>query len=215
MKINEQLFPYFLKAGKLKKYGAKDVIYMQEDASNSLYLLLKGRVRVYAVLSTGDELTYEILEKGRIFGDSSFFKNTPRPTTVSCVNDVELVECQLDDLYPYLSQSKDLTIALLQTLSENCDHLTSLLKRAYYYDRYEKVASFLLEETKEDNPERGIFDATLPYTHEELAMVIGLSRVTTTKVLNKFKKKNYINLAYKKIQVIDRDGLKSEIKQIS
>ena len=213
MKIQVELFPYFMKAGKLRKYQSKDLIYMQEDSSTSLYLLLKGRVRVYVILPSGEEMTYEILEKGRIFGDSSFFKNTPRPTTVSCVNDVELIECQLDDLYPYLTSSKELTIALLQTLSENCDYLSTLLKRAYHYNRYEKVASFLLEETKKDNPERGIYDATLPYTHEELAMVIGLSRVTTTKVLNHFKKMNYIELSYKKIKVINRFGLMQEINK--
>ncbi len=106
------------------------------------------------------------------------------------VNEVELISCYLDDLYPYLSESKELTIALLQLLSQTCDYMTSLLKKAYTYNRYEKIASFLLEQTVTDNINKGIINSTLPYTHEEIATLVGLSRVTVTKILNDFVKKD-------------------------
>ena len=47
MKIAENLFNYFKNTGTLIKYQPNDIIYMQEDSSNNLYLILKGRVRVY------------------------------------------------------------------------------------------------------------------------------------------------------------------------
>lgn len=207
MKIKKHLFHYFEKAGSIVHYHPNDLIYIQEDTSNCLYLIIKGRVRVFLMTQAGDELTFGILEKGDIFGDSSFFQNSPRPTTVMSINEVELIACPLDSLYPYLMESKELTIALLQLLSENCDYLSTRLKRAYTYNRYEKVASFILELTAEDAPGKDILDQTLPYTHEEISTFIGLSRVTTTKVLNEFQRDGLIKLAYKKVQVIDRDGL--------
>lgn len=207
MKIEKTLFHYFEKAGTVVHYHPNDIIYMQEDTSNCLYLIIKGRVRVFLMTQTGEELTFAILEKGDIFGDSSFFQNSPRPTTVMAINDVELISCPLDSLYPYLMESKELTIALLQLLSENCDYLSTRLKRAYTYDRYEKVASFLLEQTEQDSPEKNIVNQTLPYTHEELSTFIGLSRVTTTKVLNEFQDRGLIELGYKKIHVTNRKTL--------
>ncbi len=207
MKINENLFHFFEQAGTKVIYHPNDIIYMQEDDSTNLYLILKGRVRVFNINPMGEEITFEFLNKGRIFGESSFFQNSLRPTTVMAVNEVELISCYLDDLYPYLSESKELTIALLQLLSQTCDYMTSLLKKAYTYNRYEKIASFLLEQTITDNINKGIINSTLPYTHEEIATLVGLSRVTVTKVLNDFVKKGYIKNKYRKIIILNKKAL--------
>lgn len=201
MKINENLFHYFEKAGSKVTYHPHDIIYMQEDDANSLYLITKGKVRVYLINENGDEVVLEIIDKGRIFGESSFIQNSSRPTTVSAITDVELISCQLDNLYPYLSESKDLTVSLLQLMSHTCDYLSRAVKKAYTYNRYEKIAAFLLEQTIESN--------IVPYTHEEIASIVGLSRVTTTKVLNEFVQKEYIENKYKKIKVINKKVLSS------
>lgn len=207
MKIKKELFRYFEKAGTIVHYRPNDLIYMQEDNSNCLYLIIKGRVRIFLVTTSGEELTFTIQETGDIFGDSSFFQNSPRPTSVMAVNEVTLISCPLASLYPYLMESQELTISLLKLLSENCDYLSTRLKRAYTYNRYEKVASFLLELTAKDDPEKDIINQTVPYSHEEISTFIGLSRVTTTKVLNEFQKQGLIKLAYKKVQVINKEGL--------
>ena len=212
MKINKNLFDYFYKAGIPVQYHKNDIIYMQDDYSNNLYLVIKGRVRVYALSSNGEEITYDILDEGRIFGDSSFFQNSPRPTTVSAINDVELISCTLENLYPYLKDSHELTIALLKLMSQTCDYLSTLLKRSYTYNRFEKIASFLLEVTQTDNPNKNIIHNTIPYTHEEISTIVGLSRVTTTKVLNEFQKNGYIKIEYKKITVLNKEALSKLIR---
>ena len=202
MKIKENLFHYFEQAGTKVIYHPHDIIYMQEDDANSLYLILRGRVRVYVMTSSGEEVTLEIIDRGRIFGESSFIQNSSRPTSVEAINEVELIACHLNDLFPYLKESNELTISLLQMMSQTCDYLSAMVKRAYTYNRYEKVASFLLEQEQQINH-------TISYTHEELASLLGLSRVTVTKVLNEFAKKGYIKIAYKKISIINKKGLAS------
>ncbi len=199
MKINENLFHYFEQAGSKVTYHPHDIIYMQEDDANSLYLITTGRVRVFLMNENGEEVVLEIIDKGRIFGESSFIQNSFRPTTVSAVSEVELIACQLDNLYPYLTESKELTVSLLQLMSHTCDYLSSAIKKAYTYNRYEKIAAFLIEQTQDNN--------IVPYTHEEIASIVGLSRVTTTKVLNEFVNKDYIQNKYKKIKVINKKAL--------
>lgn len=207
LKIADNLFPYFEKVGIKRKYQAQELIYMQEDDAKYLYLIIKGRVRVYDISTSGIEMTYDVLDKGRIFGESSFFQNAYRPTTVSAINDVELILCKLEDLYPYLNESKELTISLLQMMNETCNHVTKLLKWSQTYNRYEKIAAFLLDLTKQDNVYKDIIDGVIPYTHQEIASSTGLARVTVTKILNQFAKENYIKIKYGKIKVIDKEGL--------
>jgi len=207
IKIPEELYYYFEKVGKSLAYHKNDIIYMQDDNATHLYLIKNGRVRVYSSSKDGSEITIEIVEKGRIFGESSFVQSSKQPTTVSAVNDVELISCSLEDLYPYLTQSKELMILLFQLLSNTCNHLSSLLNQAYFYNRYEKVANFLLQQTAVPNKDKNISEDCIPYSHEEIASCIGLNRVTTTKILNYFSKLGYIKLKYKKVIILEREAL--------
>ncbi|KAA9005474.1 Crp/Fnr family transcriptional regulator [Paenibacillus spiritus] len=207
IKVPESLYPYFQQAGNSMGVRPGERIYMQGDQANRLYLITKGRVRVYCISKEGEELTIEIVEKGRIFGESSFLYEATRQTTVDAVNEVELVSCTLESLSPYLNQSKELTFILFQLLSSTCSHLSHQLKRSNLYNRYEKVASFLLDETVYPNKDKGIRENCIPYSHEELAVCLGLNRVTVTKVLNDFKQRGWIDLQYKKVIILNRAAL--------
>lgn len=209
IKIPAELFHYFEAVGKKRSYSKDAVIYMQEDKATDLYLILSGRVRVYSLFKDGREMTIEIVEKGRIFGDSSFLQEATRPVSVSAVTKVELISCSLDAMLPYLSQSPELTKLLFQLLSETCTHLSSLLDRSYFYDRFQKVAIFLLEQTQTTNKDKDIIENILTYSHEEIAECVGLNRVTVTKILNEFQSNQWIQLAYKKIIITNREALQA------
>lgn len=211
MRIRDEQFDMFEAVGQLLHYRAGELIYMQQDSADILYLIRKGRVRVYLSTESGEEVTLEIVEKGRIFGESSFVQDACRPTTVSAVTDTELVACRLSELGPALCGSWELTSALLQMMSDTCDYLSRLVKRAYLYDRRERLAAFLLEQTAVDNPDKGIVDGALPYTHEDLALVVGLSRVTVTRVLGEFQRQGWVECCYRKIRVRDREGLRQAL----
>lgn len=207
MKLKEDLFIYFKKAGREVSYHPKEIIYLQEDSSDALFLVINGRVRVYTLTSEGKDITLDVLDKGRIFGDSSFVQCSSRPTTVEAITEVTLIKCKLVDFFPYLQDSYNLTISLLEIMSDTCNYLTNSIKKAYSYNRYEKVAAFLLELTKQDNVDRGIINSIIPYTHEDIANSVGLARVTVSKILKEFELKGYIKNSYRKIHVIDKKAL--------
>jgi CRP/FNR family transcriptional regulator, cyclic AMP receptor protein len=52
----------------------------------------------------------------------------------------------------------------------------------------------------------------IDYTHEEISRLIGIARVTTTKVLKLFEKQGWIFLEYGKIKVIDETALKQYLR---
>ncbi|XCP83528.1 Crp/Fnr family transcriptional regulator [Roseburia hominis] len=207
-KIPEKFFDLFCSIGIQKSYCKDEIIYFQNDSADFLYLVLSGRVRVYTLASSGKETTLEIIEKGRIFGESSFLSEHIRPTTVAAVNQVLLVSCSIQDLIPVLSNSTELMTLIFQHLSETCNHLSRQIHRLTNYDRYQKISSFLLEETLIPNQDKGIEQNMLPYTHEEIAETLGMNRVTVSKVLSHFAKQNLIQSKYGKIVILDRESLK-------
>ena len=91
--------------------------------------------------------------------------------------------------------------------NDNCNHLTQLLKWAQTYDRFEKVAAFLYELSATNNIEKNLLFGDIPYTHQEIADSLAISRVTVTKVLNQFKDEGLISIEYGHIKVLKRDKL--------
>ena len=213
VKIPEHLYPYFEQAGMKKQYQKQQVIYMQGDQASTMYLITKGRVRVYYISSDGKENTIEIIEKGRIFGESSFSQNASRPTTVIAVNEVRVISTSLQQLLPYLSSNEELMLLLFQHLSNTLDHLSMLVNQAHLCNRHEKVATFLLHQTAIPDKDKGIVQNTIPYTHEEIALYLGLHRVTVTNILHEFQELGWIRLSYRKVIVLQRNALLQYLQQ--
>lgn len=158
IKIPAHLQLYFEKGGTSLVYAPGETIYLQGETADRLYFIKKGRVRAFHLTRNGKELTYEIIERGRIIGESSFLGKSAYPVSVSAVNQVELLACNLEQL-----------------------------RRITLYDRYQKIASFLLHETAFPDKDRGVTPTGIPYTQEELAASLGLNRVTVSKVLSEWK----------------------------
>ena len=207
IKIPDHLTHCFEQAGHLHTYQPSQAIYLQGDQGNDIYFIRKGRVRAFYITSTGKELTFEIIEKGRIFGESSFLSQCVRPVSVNAVTEVELLVCDLHHLYTYMAESEELMRIMLQLLSNTCNHLTQQLRRVTLYDRYQKIASLLLSETKRPDQDRGVTTCSIPYTHEDVAMILGMNRVTVNKVLNEWKKNGYISISYGHITILQRGAL--------
>ena len=104
-----------------------------------------------------------------------------------------------------------MAIEIIKSLSASNDHMALLLKQAYLYDRYQTVASFLLDM---DRQYSGHLDAEnrMPFTHEQIAESTGLARVTVSRVLKEFQKQGLIELGYGKIRVLNHEGLKNKIR---
>lgn len=191
-------------------------MYKKTDLSTGreISLIVSGRVRVYCSAPSGKELTLQIVEKGRLIGETSFLHFSDAYASVCAVNDVTLISCSVERLIPFIAGSEDSLKIILQYLTETNISLARHIKRIAIYNSRQKVASFLFYETQTDNPSGGIRNHTLPYTHEELAVCLGMNRVTVTRILSSFRKLGYIRTAYGKITVLRFELLKQEFENI-
>ncbi len=207
IKFSNEEMELFMQAGYLRHFTPNEIIYLEGDIANTLCIIRKGRVRVMFGTSEGEELTIEIIEKGRLFGESSFLSKSLRPTTVTAVTDVELICCTIQQVIPCLCQNPDVLTKVLQHCSETMNHLSYSLYSFRFMDRYQRIASFLLAETGTDNPDKEITGQCLPYTHDEIAMCLGMARPTVSHVLKEFEQNGWVRCAYRKVYVLDRASL--------
>ncbi len=206
--VSDEIMTIIKKAGQEQSFSSSSFIYLQGDNSAKLYLVVHGRVRMFFIGKDGKEVTFQIIGEGQFFGESSFLSHASRQTSISAVTDVVLISITVQDLLPYLSQSADLSVTVFQLLSDNYRFLCNQVKRLSIYDRYQKVASYLVDQIINTPDKVGIQNSILPYTHEELAVCLSLNRVTVTRILKHFKEQGLVELGRKQIKILNIEGLK-------
>lgn len=199
------------KIGVLSTVQAGGMIYFEGEAADKIYYICKGRVRVFQNMRSGREVTLDVVEAGHIIGESAFVEGNVRPTSIQAVNTVQVISCRVTDLLPYFAQDPQLALHFLQQCSKTMDRLARRLNEQCLLDRYGKVASFILDLTAVDSPEKGTVGGVLPYTHENLAEALGLSRSTVSMVLKLFADKGWVENGYREVRVIDRKALSEYI----
>ena len=72
-------------------YTFGQAIVHEGDASDALYVLVSGRVRMVKRGENGDEISLGALRPGETFGEGGFSDHTVHPATVRASGDVEVV----------------------------------------------------------------------------------------------------------------------------
>jgi CRP/FNR family cyclic AMP-dependent transcriptional regulator len=83
--LPDEMFPELASMGKEIALEAGQIIYRQGDISNTIHVILTGKVRVYKLDSQGNEVQLGVLEAEDFFGELSIIDNKPHSATVECV----------------------------------------------------------------------------------------------------------------------------------
>ncbi len=193
--------------------GPGEMLYFKGDPAEKVFFIQKGRLRVFELTPSGREVTLDVVEAGHIIGESAFVANRLRPACIQAVNDVSLISLRAPELLSRLAGEPELAVHFLQQCSDTMDRLAQRLYQQCLLDRYGKVASFILDLTATDSPEKGTVGGNLPYAHAHIADSLGLNRSTVTGVLRFFENNGWIENGYKRLRVKNRAALEEYVRR--
>lgn len=105
------------KIGKLHHFGESDVLFMQNDPGDNMYIALKGEFGVYINSFTDFPVKVGSISSGRFFGEMSIIDGWPRSATIISEEDGYALSIEKEKLTLFLESSPDMAGAMLNTLS--------------------------------------------------------------------------------------------------
>ncbi len=191
-----------------KTYNGGEIIFFENDEVEKLYFLTGGRVKLTMLSPEGKEKVMTILQEGDIFGEISIFDHDPHPLTAEVVEKAHLMIINLNDLEAVIMSHPGLAIKIIEALARKTRLLTSQVRELVFKDATGRLASLLNRLSLEFGVETDAgIKIELVLTHQELANLVGVSRVTVTKLINKFIDYGIIKTDRRKIVILDRDKL--------
>jgi CRP/FNR family transcriptional regulator, cyclic AMP receptor protein len=191
----------------IRSYRRNQVIFIEEDTGNYMYLVLAGKVKVAKASSGGRETILAIHKAGDFFGEMSLLDGKTAPATVSAMEDSKIISVSGTDFHKHLMHNEKV---LLQIIDVLCARLRQVWQTQSL--SLSKADARICMGIHQLAKKHGIQDAhgiiiDLKITHQELAEMVGTSRETVTRVLTRLRDKGIIEVNQRRITLLDAQAL--------
>jgi CRP/FNR family transcriptional regulator len=191
-------------------YPEDSVLFVEGQMPRGVYILCRGKAKLSMVSSEGKTLILHISEPGEILGLSSCLLGQPYQATVESLSPCQLNFIRRDDFLQYVRNHPEAMFRVAEFLSREyraaCNEIGSL---GLAHSAAEKMARLLLGWKEFHAHSNGATTLKLTLTHEEMAQMIGSSRETVTRMLARFRAKNYIEVHGSTLLIRNRAALQS------
>lgn len=187
-RIPQHLLEQLLAAGDSRRYAVGEILFHQGDASDALYVLLSGRLRVYSGNANGREVVYNVLEPGDTLGELMLDGGT-RSASVQAVTDSECLLIKGETLRTLIRKYPELAERLMLRLIARLRHATRTIHSLALEGVFERVTA-LLEASAGADGETRCVPAHL--TQQEIANRIGATREMVNHVMQRLRREGYV-----------------------
>lgn len=189
--------------------GAGEIFYTPEDRSERLFLLQKGRVRLYRT-TDGRELTLAVVESGTVFGEMALTAQQLQGAYAQALEPTELSVMHREDLERLILEKPQVGLRITQLLSERLRRYESRLEDITLKGIPARLAGVILNLVESEGLVTGQSSIRIPthYTHQRLGTMIGTNREAVTRAFARLQDKGAVELRRRLIWVTNIDALR-------
>jgi len=182
-------------------------LFKEGSIPNMVFILKKGKVKIFQTTENGDEQIVYIYEPGDIFGYRPLLCNERHPVTARTLEESVLVCIPRSRFQELLELSPVLSRILLRNLSSEFSVWINYITTFAQYSVKERLALSLLILTEKYKKSKDSKLVEISLSRKDLASFAGTSIETVARMLTKFKNDKIIRLRKKNILVTDPESL--------
>jgi len=178
------------------------VFFQPDEMGEVLFLLKKGHVQLYRISPDGKKLILDTVGPGTIFGEMSLIGQRMYNTFAEAVEDCLICVMSRPDVERLILDQPKVSLRIMEIMGRRLRGAETSLEDMAFKGVPARLASLLLRLSSE----QGKIIAGV--THQELAEMVGTYRETATQILNGFKERGLVDLARKRVTILDSEGLR-------
>jgi CRP/FNR family cyclic AMP-dependent transcriptional regulator len=194
-----------------RMYRKDQVILIEEEAGQTLFILMSGQVKISRISEEGREVILAVMSEGDFFGELSLLDGQSRSANVIVLKDAEMLLINRDDFLSLLKEFPMIAIQLLREMAGRMRRSDSQIKSLSLKNATGKVTGTLhrLAEDIGQRDSNQVEIVSLP-TQQDLANMAGTSRETISRVLQKLISDKYIAKDGSKLTILDYEKFKKD-----
>jgi CRP/FNR family transcriptional regulator, cyclic AMP receptor protein len=180
--------------------------------NTSLYFIEHGSVRVTRPSPDGKSFVIlSLFGPGELLGNIDWVEDT-HDCSAETLEESRIFQMSRRDFEQLVRENPSFALSLIQILGTRLKQAQSRIEDLVFRQVPSRVAKLFLnlaDNHGKMTPAGIILD--LPLTHQEIADIVGSSRVTVTQVLNRFRSMNWVAIKSKRVTINDIAALEDLI----
>ena len=196
--LHDDLLREIAARGNVKQYPAHAVIINEGDAADSLFIVLAGRLKVYAANEAGKEVILSTLGPGEYVGELALDGGT-RSASVMTMEPTRCAVVAGASLRDFLAVHPDFALHLIRDLIRRVRRLTGSVKNLALEDVYHRVVALLQEQSQPQDGQRVIAQKL---TQQDIADHVGSSREMVSRIFKELVTGGYLRVDAGRITIL-------------
>jgi len=184
-----------------RAYPTNTILISEGDSTDSLYVVLEGKVKVYVSDQQGKEVILNILGPGEYFGELALLDDEPRSASVRTMAPTKVMVITKHDFKNCLATDSEMAYKLIKALISHVRALTNNVKSLALLDVYGRVARTLLDLAENVDGQTIILQKL---THQDIADMVGASREMVSRILKDLVSGGYITIKNKRFIINEK-----------
>lgn len=207
--LDENALDQIATIGTRKNFKKDAVVLFEHESGSALFIIIEGKVKISRVSDDGKEVILTILSDCDFFGEMAILDGMTRSANVTAMEDSEVFIIQRTEFINLLKTHPEVSIALLQELTQRLRSADMKIKSLSLKDAEGKVATVILQLADDVGKiKQGTVEIEkLPFQHD-LANMAGTSRETISRTLHSFAKKGLVELDGSKLRILNYEKFK-------
>lgn len=195
--LPEKYLKVLIEKGTVKSYPKNSIIVNEGDRSDSLFIILSGKVKAYLADEDGKEVLLSTQGPGEYFGEM-ILDEGPRSASVMTLEPSKFSVISSEEFKTFLFDNPDAGAELVKSLIHRVRELTKTVGSLALLDVYGRIARLLLDlATEEDG--RLVINERL--TQQDMASRVGCSREMISRILKDLRAGGYIKMDGERIVI--------------
>jgi CRP/FNR family cyclic AMP-dependent transcriptional regulator len=186
-----------------------EIVYGPEDRSDKLFLLRKGKVRIFTTVPDGREFTLEVVESGTVFGEIALTGQQLEGAYAQAMESSQVLSMITEDLEWMVLEKPEVGLRIIRGLSERLRRQETRLEDANMKDVHARLAGIIVLLVESEGVRSGTgYRIPTHYTHERLGTMIGASRRAVTRAFGLLQDEGVVELKRRLIYVTNLEALR-------
>ncbi len=205
IKLPSQDWNKLTSLGERNFYKKNTIIYNCNEYSNYVYIVDSGKVELYILDSLGNNKIIGVCGNSSLFGEIQLFDDKPNFCTAKVSVDAWIYKMHKDVFMEAISNNHQLMLANLYNLATKIRILYTQIEFLSFKPSDAKIALMLISMCKDFGlkTENNEYKLNITFTHNDLANITGLSRVTVSNTLLKFIEKGFLRKEGSEYFIVD------------
>jgi len=202
--LDEQDLQHIEKNLTARRYRSGQIVFHMGDEGGNLYIIHRGRVKVFIPGREGDEVILSILGSGEILGELSFIDGKVRSASVQTIEESEMYILRRQDFLALMRDRFNVVQHVLEILAQRLRDTDTMLAECHFLDVNERLAKKIWDMGIQFGiRENQRIRIGVKVTQKDLAAMVGATRESVNKQLKRFREKGVVDLSEGYISILN------------